>query len=131
MSAEQDAVTKEWDAFAGEWDDMAAGYRDAFVELLWQETGYDTPDKQKDLVVLDFGCATGLLTEAIHDKVQKVVAIDVAPSMVKVLQEKIKAAEWTNVDAYCAVAANLDATPQVKTALEALEGKVDVIAASS
>ena len=103
MATAQDKVTREWDAMAGEWDDMAAGYRDEFVKLLWKETEYDDPDKRKNLVVLDFGCATGLLTEAVRTQVKQVIGMDVAPSMIQVLKDKIKAGEWDNVEAYCAV----------------------------
>ena len=128
MPSAQDKVTREWDAMAGEWDDMAAGYRDEFLKLLWQETEIPTEDRS-GLVVLDFGCATGLLTEKLQSQVSKVIAMDVAPTMIQVLQDKIRAGDWKNVEAYCAVAAHLDG--ETKTKLEQWKGQVDVIAASS
>ena len=128
----QRKVTAEWDAMAGEWDDMAGGYRDWFVKQLWEETGYDSLESRKELVVVDFGCATGLLTEKLQSQVAQVVAIDVAPTMIQCLKDKIRAGGWKNVDVYCAVVGHLDqAAPDVKAALEALTGQVDIIAASS
>jgi len=132
--AEQDKVTKEWDAMAGEWDDLATGYATGFIPLLWQETGYaaDDPTSRQDLIVLDFGCATGLVTERIRHHVARVIAIDVAPNMMDALQDKLRAGEWKNVDAYCGAVAHLETTnAETKAALQALQGKVDIVAASS
>lgn len=128
----QQAVTAEWDSLAGEWDDMAGSYRDWFVKQLWEETGYYDTAARKDLVVVDFGCATGLLTESLQSKVKHVVSLDAAPTMVQFLKNKIRSGDWKNVDVYCAVLGHLDqATPEIKTALEALNGQVDIVAASS
>jgi 2-polyprenyl-3-methyl-5-hydroxy-6-metoxy-1,4-benzoquinol methylase len=127
----QSKVTAEWDVMAGDWDDIARSYRDSFVKLFWEDTGYTTEDQQKELVVVDFGCGTGLLTEVIRKGVKQVVGLDAAPSMVEVLQNKIKAGDWSNVEAYCAVVANLDPTPSAKATLEVLQGKVDIVVASS
>lgn len=128
----QEKVTREWDGMAGEWDDMAGGYRDEFVKLLWEETGFSSPESRSPLVILDFGCATGLLIEVVRKQVTKVVGMDVAPSMIGVLKNKIRSGEWDNVEAYCAIAAHLaKADPEAKAALEALKGKVDIVTASS
>lgn len=132
MASSQSKVTQEWDAMAGEWDDMAGGYRDWFEKQLWEETG-TTTEHRSDLVVVDFGCATGLLTEKLQSQVAQVVAIDVAPTMIKCLKDKIRAGDWKNVDAYCAVVGHLDSSnnAEAKVALDALTGKVDIVAASS
>ena len=130
----QDKVTSEWNSMSGEWDDVASGYRDSFVKLLWEETGYTTPESRKDLIVLDFGCATGLLAEAIRKDVKRYIGIDVAEQMLDVLEDKIRAGEWTNVESYCAALAHLDKAKdpdKIKHVLEELKGKVDIIAASS
>jgi len=82
--------------------------------------------------VLDFGCGTGLLTEKVQSQVSNAISIDVAPSMIKVLQEKTKSGGWDNVEAYCVVAAHVgQAAPETKAALEAWKGKVDIVAFSS
>ena len=135
-SSSQDKVTAEWDAMAGEWDDMAGGYRDGFVKLFWEETGYANDESSKqDLVVVDFGCATGLLTEVIRKTVARVVAIDVAPSMIQVLKDKIRAGDWNNVDAFCGVVGQLELNKaddvDLKSVVQELQGKVDIVAASS
>ena len=115
---------------------MAGGYRDWFWMQLWEETGY--ANNKSDLVIVDFGCATGLLTEKLQSQVAKVVAIDVAPTMIQCLKDKIRAGGWTNVEAYCAVVghvmddkSNTKKNADAKSALEALVGKVDIVAASS
>jgi len=132
MSLEQQKVTREWDAMAGEWDDLASGYRDWFLQQLWKETNYVTPEARANLVVFDFGCGTGLLVEKLRQQVAKVVAMDVAPTMIQYLNDKKRAGDWNNVDVYCAVAAHLDQAPSdVGTALEELKGKVDIVACSS
>jgi predicted TPR repeat methyltransferase len=128
----QDKVTAEWQSMAGEWDDIAGGYRDCFVKLMWEETGYTDAPSRKDLVVLDFGCATGLLAEAIHKDIQRYIGIDVAGQMLEIFQNKIRAGDWQNVEAHCAALAHLErAEPNVQKVLESLKGKVDIIAASS
>ena len=50
---------------AGEWDDLAYGYRNAFVKILFEQTGLDPMAKR---VVVDFGCGTGLLTKSLEGK---------------------------------------------------------------
>jgi 2-polyprenyl-3-methyl-5-hydroxy-6-metoxy-1,4-benzoquinol methylase len=128
----QEKVTQEWNGMAGEWDDLAAGYRDGFVKLLWEETGYLDPASRKDLVVLDFGCGTSLLSEVIRKHVANVIGVDVSPAMIEVSTDKIKAGGWENVEAHVAVLSSLDkAAPEVKEVLNSLKGKVDIIAASS
>lgn len=128
----QDKVTSEWNSMAGEWDDVAGGYRDQFVKLLWEETGYSTADSRKDLVVLDFGCATGLLAETIRVDVKHYIGVDAADQMVEVFNDKIRAGDWQNVDVHCVVLAQLDEAKQAtKKAMEALMGKVDIVTASS
>lgn len=42
----------------------------------------------KDMQIMDFGSGTGLLLEQIASKVDKITAIDISPSMNKVLQSK-------------------------------------------
>jgi len=82
--------------------------------------------------VLDFGCGTGLLTEVLQKKVSQVICVDAAPLMVDQVQEKIRAREWTNVKAYCVVLANLEKSSEsTRQELDALNGKIDLIAASS
>lgn len=116
---------------AGEWDDMAAGYRNAFVKLLWKQTGLK-PDEKR--VVLDFGCGTGLLTETLRSQspTSEFICIDAAPSMVRVLKEKIQSSEWNNVRAHSVALASLDSADEsIRTDIEGLKGKVDLVVASS
>lgn len=115
--------------FSGEWDDLASEYRNGFVNVLWEKTGLK-PDGS--LVVLDFGCGTGLLTEVLQSQVYSVTCVDAAPLMIEQVEEKIRAREWKNVKAHCAVLANLEESPDnVRQDLESLNGKVDMAVASS
>jgi SAM-dependent methyltransferase len=125
MTSAQDKVSSEWDAMAGEWDDLAATYRDGFVRVLYN---FITTDS----LVLDFGCGTGLLTDKLRENVSQVICVDPAPQMIAQVKEKIRAGEWRNVQAYCSALAHLkDAPENIQHEMRALEGKVDLIVASS
>jgi FkbM family methyltransferase len=126
MTSAQDKVSAEWDAIAGEWDDLASNYRDGFVRVLFNLIDLDS------LVVLDFGCGTGLLTEKLRANVSQVICVDPAPQMIDQVKEKMRAGEWQNVQAHCCALAHLkDAPENIQQEMRALEGKVDLIVASS
>lgn len=123
----QEKVTAEWDAMAGEWDDMAAPYARAFYQRL-----ASTRNNTAGLVVVDFGCGTGLLTALLQPNVLQVVGVDVSTKMVEVLRDKIQSKAWTNVQAVAAVLGKLEEAPSdVRELIESLYGKVDLIVASS
>ena len=135
ISKEQQKVNKEWDEMAGEWDDMATKYRDEFLKLLWEQTRLN-PQGCCSVVILDFGCGTGLLTEKMRQlssSTSQYICIDASPAMIHVLQDKIKAGEWNNVQAYNLVLANYDTCTdeRIKHDIDNLKGKVDLIVASS
>jgi 2-polyprenyl-3-methyl-5-hydroxy-6-metoxy-1,4-benzoquinol methylase len=127
MSTSQEEVSKEWNVMAGEWDDLASSYRDAFETILWKQIGLT---ETKSLTVLDFGCGTGLLAEKLQSKVKRVVCVDAAPLMVEQVEAKIRAREWSNVQAYCLALAHLKEQSD-QDMLREMEGKVDLIVASS
>ena len=117
---------------AGEWDDLASAYRNAFVKILFEQTGLDPTAKR---VVVDFGCGTGLLTESLRklSPSSEFVCIDASPAMMQVLEEKILSLGWNaNVRAHCvALASADDADEPIKKDLEKLKGSVDLVVASS
>ncbi|KAG7355789.1 type 11 methyltransferase [Nitzschia inconspicua] len=130
-SAAQDIVNNEWNSMAGEWDDLASGYRDSFVKLLWEYTKLNSSDKR---VVVDFGCGSGLLTEVMRrtSPESQYICIDAASEMVRVLQDKMRSGDWKNVKAYCVSLCNFEsAAHDIRTDLVALQGKVDLVVASS
>jgi 2-polyprenyl-3-methyl-5-hydroxy-6-metoxy-1,4-benzoquinol methylase len=51
--------------------------------------------------VLDFGCGTGLLSQAIHGKVHSITCIDTAQGMIDVLKTKIASQGIANINAQC------------------------------
>ena len=53
---------------------------------------------KSDMVALDFGCGTGLVTLHIQPFVQRISAVDTSPGMLTVLREKIDAAGIENVE---------------------------------
>mmetsp|Transcript_123269 Transcript_123269/g.343816 ORF Transcript_123269/g.343816 Transcript_123269/m.343816 type:complete len:227 (-) Transcript_123269:48-728(-) len=128
----QEDINNEWNAMAGEWDDLASGYRNAFAKILWEQTGLDPTAKR---VVVDFGCGTGLLTDSLRrmSPSSQFICIDAAPSMVRVLEEKIQSFGWdTNVRAHCVALASTDSAEEtIRKDLEALKGSVDLVVASS
>lgn len=133
-SSTQEEVNKEWNAMAGEWDDLAGKYRDGFLQLLWEHTKLDPHEPSR--TVVDFGCGTGLLTEAMRrlQKTQdsKFICIDAAPAMIQAVQDKIKSGGWDNVQAYAVALANYEtADDKVKQAINALKRTVDLVVASS
>lgn len=134
ISRAQQSVNDEWNAMAGEWDDVASDYRDALLPILWRQTNLKPEDPR---VVLDFGCGTGLWTEAMRNTSSlstQFVCIDAAPSMVRVLREKIKAGGWENVTAYnVALASYKDSatSEDVISGIESLKGSIDLVVASS
>lgn len=130
-SSAQDSVNDEWNSMAGEWDDLARGYRDAFIKLLWEQT---TLSPSEERVVLDFGCGSGLLTEAMRKSSPRsqFFCIDAASSMIQSVKDKMRSGDWTNVKAYCVALCQSETAPEdVRADLEALRGKVDLVVASS
>jgi SAM-dependent methyltransferase len=157
-SAAQDAVNDEWNGMAGEWDDLATGYRNSLERVLLAdlqqlilERHINTPT-----TVLDFGCGTGLLTESLRLKLakqqqqqqqqsigsSKITATrteiqfycwDAAPAMIRVVQEKIKAGQWENVQAQTIILAQCanSKKEEHRRLLEPLYGTMDLIVASS
>ena len=120
---------------AGEWDDLASKYRDGFLKLLWEHTRLDPTASR---TVVDFGCGSGLLTEAMrrlstNDDSSKFVCIDAAPAMIQAVHDKIKSGGWDNVRAYGVALANYETAgdDEIKEALDAMKGTVDLIVASS
>lgn len=133
----QNEVTKEWDGMAGEWDDLAAGYSDGLHAILWSKLGIEDPSS---LTVVDFGCGTGLLTQRIASQVERVYALDAAPQMVELLQDKIRTRPGLdNVTAKAGILGYIQtdsANPpqdqkEFASWIDSLAGTVDVIVASS
>lgn len=88
----------EWDESAKGWDDdpavrtYAAGAFERLTALLPE---YD--QRLGDARVLDFGCGTGLLTEAMAPEARSIVALDLSPKMIEVLDRKVEREGWTHV----------------------------------
>ena len=137
-SPTQDGVSAEWNSMAGEWDDLAKGYRDSFEKIVYDNTNIFDLNKNatsdSPLIIVDFGCGTGLLTESLRRKLNndttKIVCLDAASEMIKVLQDKIRAGEWNNVIAHTVALASMNEEFET-TVLQPLYGTVDIIVASS
>jgi len=85
---------RDFNKSAGEWErdasrlKMTAALAEAII------TGLDwTPD----LIAMDYGAGTGLVTLRIQPLVARVVAVDTSPGMLGVLEKKIAEAGLTNV----------------------------------
>ncbi|KAL3924962.1 MAG: hypothetical protein SGILL_000718 [Bacillariaceae sp.] len=135
-SSAQDQVNIEWNAMAGEWDDLASSYRDGFLKLLGEHTKLDL---SKPRTVVDFGCGSGLLTDALRrlssaesTKSRKFVCIDAAPAMIRTVQDKIQSGGWDDVQAFAVALASYEAaSDSMKNEINALKGTVDLVVASS
>jgi len=135
---------------AGEWDDLASGYARGFydlalgrlgrLELLDRDRGGSEGGPLAGKRVLDFGCGTGLLTSLLRRRggCQDVVAVDVSPKMIEVLDDKIRGGDWKDVRTYCLSLADLeedegvdDSKAAIKSELLGMYGTFDVVFASS
>lgn len=117
----------EWDEHAEGWDDdpavrtyAAAAFER--LEPLLEEYGLEL----SGLRALDFGCGTGLLTEAMAPQVQEVVALDLSPKMIEALDRKVEREGWTNV---LTVVGTLDGSRTQRPAI--FEAPFDLIVCSS
>mmetsp|Transcript_6949 Transcript_6949/g.10623 ORF Transcript_6949/g.10623 Transcript_6949/m.10623 type:complete len:232 (+) Transcript_6949:261-956(+) len=95
-----DKISAEWDEMASDWDKMAFEYRDIMEKEIWIHTGLDhTSSTAAPLKIVDFGCGTGLMTEAFMKNTQgqedapkhTILALDASPKMVEKVREKIAA----------------------------------------
>ena len=138
-SSAQSQVNDEWNSMAGTWDDLASGYAAGLHSILWSNLGMEEEEEEggdrSTLTVLDFGCGTGLLTDRLRPQVGRVVAVDAAPKMIELLQDKIETREWNNVTAISGILAHAGTSRTTSSnfddTIKSLEGKVDVIVASS
>ncbi len=79
------------------WDDEAAGWNDNPAVVAYSRAAFRAlgdlcmqhPVSLSEARILDFGCGTGLLTEAMAARGAQVVGLDVSPKMIAVLQAKI------------------------------------------
>ncbi len=94
---DSDAVAT-WDERAATWDDRTETHvyaEQAFATLapvVAAELG-----GWSQLRVLDFGAGTGLLTEKLAPLCREVVASDLSPKMIQILNRKADAKGWSNV----------------------------------
>lgn len=128
---DQNQVTREWNSMADDWDDLARVHAQSFYQMLRMHRLLPAPDADntEKLVVLDFGCGTGLLTEKLQRTAMTVIAIDASPRMIDLLQEKVLSREWDNVIVMKTVIAQPSGA--VDSLLEEYSGRVDLIVASS
>lgn len=121
----QERVVEAWDDMAGDWDDIAVGSAKAFYAILRQHI-----EITHDMVVFDFGCGTGLVADLLRRQVKKIVAVDVSSCMVDLMEDKILAEDWDNVQVFHALMGDSEDETSEEILLEH-EGKVDLILASS
>lgn len=114
-----------------DWNDAAATWDQredvsAYADLAWAALLEHAPLGALPISrALDFGCGTGNLTTRLAQRAQQVVAIDLAPKMVEVLQAKLDAQGLTHVEA---LAGDIDAPSPTAPPIE---GPFDLIVASS
>lgn len=119
-------IIDAWNEMADDWDDIAGGQAHGFYDLLQAHLPPLTPD----MIVLDFGCGTGLIADLLRHHVKQVVAADVAPVMVEIVQEKIQAEEWDNVQVHRVLLSDSD-NEETQELLKKYQGKIDLIVASA
>ena len=77
-------MNDSWDDYALEWDsnDDAINYSEKAYKSLSQLVMTDNKN------ILDFGCGTGLLSEKLASSAKTIVALDLSPKMISVLNSK-------------------------------------------
>ena len=92
---EQQNIRNSFDQSASSWDEdnrrlaTAQAVADAIKKYV---------PLQSEMVALDFGCGTGLVTLHIQPYVKRISAVDMSPAMLSVLREKIDKAGMENVE---------------------------------
>lgn len=76
------------DKEASTWDSETAWFADAAFASLRKVVGAELLESG-NLRVLDFGCGTGLLSERLAPFAREIVAVDVSPAMLAVLEAKV------------------------------------------
>ena len=82
------------------WDKQAKDFADQEQHTRLEENkDYITTLKYLNIndTVLDYGCATGIISNAIADKVKEIHAIDISPKMIEVAKEKASELNIENV----------------------------------
>lgn len=118
-------IIHAWDEMADDWDDIAGGQARGFYDILRANLPITA-----DMVVLDFGCGTGLIADLLRHHVKKVVAVDVAPIMLEICEGKIQSEEWDNVEVFHVLLGDHDDV-NTQNILREYGGKIDLIIASS
>ena len=111
-------MNESWDDYAEEWDSNGdvISYSDKAFSTLCEVVN------PEGLLILDFGCGTGLLTERMAVTADRIVAVDPSEKMISVLENK----QLSNVDTLVAVLSD----ETIKT-YDLFKSKYDLIVASS
>ena len=82
------------------WDKQAKGFTDHEQHTqLSENKDYITTLKYLNIndTVLDYGCATGIISNAIADKVKEIHAIDISPKMIEIAKSKASERNIENI----------------------------------
>jgi len=82
------------------WDKQAKGFTDQEQHTqLSENKDFITTLKylNTDDMVLDYGCATGIISNAIADKVKEIHAIDISPKMIEIAKSKASERNIENI----------------------------------
>jgi len=76
---------KSWDERAINFDENAKKFEETSIKMVeLTEKHLNSSDS-----VLDFGCATGTITNVIADKVQKIIGIDISSKMIDIAKRNV------------------------------------------
>ena len=112
-----DQESETWDQQARPWFLNAVYYTHHFLPIC-----FDNDENKQVDVILDFGCATGTLTDLLRTHASKVLALDIAPKMIA----KVRANEWDNVEAVAGCLVDTD-DPVIRELRTMYRNKVDLI----
>lgn len=90
------AQRRRWQRHAAAWEDHAVRGLESVVEAVIAETG-----RSRLGVVVDIGCGGGALALKLAGRAERVVAVDVSPAMLEILEERATASALANVQSCC------------------------------
>jgi 2-polyprenyl-3-methyl-5-hydroxy-6-metoxy-1,4-benzoquinol methylase len=89
-----DKSEKFWDRRSSDYDKNEKKYKQTYFKAIENTKRY----LNKNNIVLDYGCGTGIVTNEIADSVKKVQAIDISPKMIDVAKAKAEKLNIGNIN---------------------------------
>lgn len=122
-----DRCRQNWDQSSETWDQNRPEILNGiFYQHFFLPTCFQGDVDKKVDIILDFGCATGQLSNLMRRHATRVIALDISPKMI----EKVRANRWENVEAVAGCLVDLE-DPNIRQLRETYRNKVDLIVSTT